>query len=153
MSWSYDPALSTDKDKVRLFIGDTDTTAQLFSDEEISALLVSVPSPSLAAALLADAQAAKYSRFSAISIDGASFAYQQRADMFRTLANRLRAQATATEAGGIGTPAVSGVSISEDNGVAADPDREPSRITVGGFDYPGTMIQGPDAPLGTGSSQ
>lgn len=39
MSWSYSDSLSTNKDKVRLRIGDTDTNDQLLSNETIDALL------------------------------------------------------------------------------------------------------------------
>lgn len=39
MSWSFDESLSTNRDKVRLKLGDTDTTSQLLSNETISALL------------------------------------------------------------------------------------------------------------------
>lgn len=38
MTWTYNIDLSTDKDKVRVRIGDTNTNAQLLSDEEINAL-------------------------------------------------------------------------------------------------------------------
>ena len=39
MSWSYDTSLPTNKDKVRVSIGDTDSSDQQLSDEEINALL------------------------------------------------------------------------------------------------------------------
>lgn len=39
MSWSYDPTLLTDKDKVRLLVKDTVETAQLVEDEAILFLL------------------------------------------------------------------------------------------------------------------
>lgn len=40
MTWSYNENLSTDRDKVRFRIGDTDTDDQLLSNETIDALLV-----------------------------------------------------------------------------------------------------------------
>jgi hypothetical protein len=39
VSWSYSDSLTTNKDKVRLKIGDTDTNDQLLSNETIEALL------------------------------------------------------------------------------------------------------------------
>jgi len=39
MSWSFDDSLTTDRDKVRLKIGDTDTNDQILSNETIDALL------------------------------------------------------------------------------------------------------------------
>ena len=43
MSWSFDDSLSTDRDKVRLKCGLTDTDDQLLSNETIDALLVIRP--------------------------------------------------------------------------------------------------------------
>ena len=40
MTWSYNENLSTDRDKVRFRIGDTDTDDQLLSNETIDAILV-----------------------------------------------------------------------------------------------------------------
>ena len=40
MAWTFSDSLTTDRDKVRLKIGDTDTDDQLLSDETIDALLV-----------------------------------------------------------------------------------------------------------------
>ena len=39
MAWSFSDSLTTDRDKVRLKIGDTDTDDQLLSNETIDALL------------------------------------------------------------------------------------------------------------------
>jgi len=39
MSWSFNESLTTDRDKVRLRIGDTDTNDQILSNETIDALL------------------------------------------------------------------------------------------------------------------
>ena len=39
MAWTYSDSLTTDRDKVRLKIGDTDTDDQLLSNETIDALL------------------------------------------------------------------------------------------------------------------
>ena len=39
MAWSFNESLTTDRDKVRLRIGDTDTNDQILSNETIDALL------------------------------------------------------------------------------------------------------------------
>lgn len=43
MTFSYSTSLTTNKDKVRFRIGDTDSNRPLLSDEEISAVLASKP--------------------------------------------------------------------------------------------------------------
>lgn len=35
MAWTYDPDLTSDRDKVRLYIGDIDTNAQLLTDAAV----------------------------------------------------------------------------------------------------------------------
>ena len=40
MTWTYNLALTADKDKVRLLVEDTDTDDQLAQDEEINFLLI-----------------------------------------------------------------------------------------------------------------
>ena len=44
MTWTYSTALTADRDKVRIRIGDTNTNDQLLSDEEIAALLTAFSS-------------------------------------------------------------------------------------------------------------
>jgi len=39
MTWTFDPALATDRDKVRFRIGDTDTNRQQLANETIDTLL------------------------------------------------------------------------------------------------------------------
>lgn len=43
MSWTFDTALSTNKDYVRFLIGDTNTSNQLIQDETIEAVLANEP--------------------------------------------------------------------------------------------------------------
>lgn len=44
MTWTYSTALTLDRDKVRIRVGDTNTNDQLLSDEEIAALLTAFSS-------------------------------------------------------------------------------------------------------------
>lgn len=54
MSWTYDTSLATDKDKVRFFVGDTDTNNPLVSDEEIQAIISWEANAWMAAAEIAE---------------------------------------------------------------------------------------------------
>lgn len=133
MSWSYDPTLSTDKDKVRLAIGDTDTNNQRFSDEEITATLTNSDSVLEAAAALAESLAARYATMVSISVDGLSKSNSDLSRNFALLAQRLRARAT-QEAAGLGNPVIAGVSTSDMLSVDQNVDRVPSQFKMGQFD-------------------
>lgn len=138
MTWSYLPSLATDKDRVRLKIGDTDTTSQLFSDEEIEALLTDNGDDVFeTAAQLCDALATKYARRGNLRIDDFSIDFKSRAEHFAALADQIRQQA-ANSPGQFGAPIVGGISISEMESVRDDTDRVPSRFEVGKFSHPGT---------------
>lgn len=63
MTWTYSSVdLSTDLAKARLAIGDTDTNAQLMSDEEINSQLSTYGSWQIAAAYCCNIVAAKLAR-------------------------------------------------------------------------------------------
>lgn len=82
MSWSYNPANvgSSDKDWVRLQIGDTDTNDQLLSDEEINGVLAREVRRDIAAVSCAEEIAARFARFGS----------QEVSRSYSTLADRLR---------------------------------------------------------------
>lgn len=67
MTWTYDTSLSTAKDRVRLLVGDTDTTDQQFSDEEITAVLALGGTERSAAAELCTMLSMKYARKANVS--------------------------------------------------------------------------------------
>lgn len=140
MAFTYQGDLSTDLDKVRFHIGDTDSTAVLFTDAEITGALAIYTTVLNTAAALADAQAAKYARRVTTSIDGASLNYSDLAKQFHALAVRLRSQAVTADDAGIGTPFVGGVSIDAMDTQREDSDREPNRFEVGMMDYPGSAL-------------
>lgn len=75
MSWSYDPARTEDAlNHVRLMIGDTDTSDQQLSDEEITSLLLQADGNRyMAAAAAAEAIRGKYSRYGASSQEAARY--------------------------------------------------------------------------------
>lgn len=137
MSWSYDTSLATAKDKVRLLIGDTDTSDQQLSDEEVSAILTLNSSDIYSSAIfLAQNLAAKYSRLVDTSIDSFRVSYSQLATKYNDLAGVLQ-RTKDNSPGGLGVPIVGGVSISDMQTRDADSDRPPSRSRVGMDEAPG----------------
>lgn len=102
--------ISTDKDRVRLLIGDTDATQPLLYDDEVENFLAarSVLDSSggtlsvnvtAAAADCAGAIAARYARQFNFSEDGQSFQLAQRVGQYQALERTLR-----NRAGGISIP-------------------------------------------------
>jgi hypothetical protein len=90
MSWIYDPSLSTDKDRARFYIGDTDQEDILLSDEEITALLEVEGSPLRAAIVALEHLAAKFSRQVDTNNTGLALSASQRAQAFAQRAQELR---------------------------------------------------------------
>jgi hypothetical protein len=91
MTWSYsgDPT-SSDLDAARLLIGDTDTDHQLLSDEELNFFVSQYSNVYHAAALAAEALAARFAPSTEQKLGDWSAAYQQRYEHFRQLAIDLR---------------------------------------------------------------
>ena len=131
MAWTYSTSLATDKDKVRFEIGDTDTTDQLLSDEEIAALLTSEGTVAAAAAKAAEGLAAKYSRLADRTVGNFSLSASQRAKAYWELAKKLGAKA-----GIWGIPTAGGWKQSDDDTLNADEDRKRLVIRAGVHDMP-----------------
>lgn len=93
MTWSYsgDPSLSS-KDKVRFLIGDTIPADELLQDEEINAVLIDQPNTTLAAAIAAEAIAARFSREANTEVGKTRIWKEQKADSYLALAISLRKQ-------------------------------------------------------------
>jgi len=95
MTWTYsnDPANNT-RDELRLLVGDTNTSDQLLSDEEIAYYLGLNGSDALASAPSAcEGIAAKFSRQANTTNQGLSVAASERAKAYLALANELRDKA------------------------------------------------------------
>ena len=138
MTWTYDDGLSTDKDQVRFYLSDVDTTDQLVSDEGILRMLTVYEDVFEATAALADGLATRFARLPSITVDGLTIKGTDRAEQFRILAANMRRISSQSAAGALGVPFVSGTSISEMDGVASDPDRAPNKFDIGQDDFPGT---------------
>lgn len=91
MTWTYSSAsLGLSRNKVRLMIGDVDTTRQQLDDAEIDFVLTTETSPTLAAAVCAEMLSARYT-FQTDTTNGAlSVAASKRASAYQKLADRLR---------------------------------------------------------------
>ena len=148
MAFTYIGDLSTSRDKVRFYLGDDTTADALFTDATIDGALALYGSPIATAAAMAEAQAAKYARKVTMSIDGASINYSDLAKQWQQLAVKLRMQAANGEGGTATGPYVGGVSIADMDTQRDNTDREPSRIEVGEFDYPGTVFANTRGDLG-----
>jgi hypothetical protein len=122
---------------VRLLVGDTDTTDQQVSDEEI-AFALSQTSDDIynAGALMCRTIAGKYSRLVDTSIESVSSSYSQRAKQYSELAVRLVKEGKRLGSVGLGVPVAGGMSISEMAGVEDDTDRVPSAFRVDQFSNP-----------------
>ena len=92
MTWVYNSAglATSQKDRVRLMIGDTDESRQQMADEEILYVLTQETASTLAAAACCDMLAAKYS-FQMNTENGAlKVAAEKRMEHYQKLADRLR---------------------------------------------------------------
>lgn len=114
MSSTYDPTLPTNKDWVRLLIGDRNVPNSVFQDEEILAVLIEFPNKYCAAAQLLDANrsilltttgGATSKTVGNLSISFGS-ATQSAESALTDLIDRLRAQCL--QAGAAGESAASG---------------------------------------------
>jgi hypothetical protein len=142
MTWTYGGApgtttSATRRDAVRLLVGDTDTTDQQVTDEEI-AFALSQTSDDIynAGALMCRTIAGKYSRLVDTSIESVSSSYSQRAKQYSELAVRLVKEGKRLGSVGLGVPVAGGMSISEMQGVEDDTDRVPSAFRVDQFSNP-----------------
>lgn len=143
-----DTVISTaDYQLIRLYLGDTDPSNELVSDESIDLLWGVALDPvnhKLIAADLAMHLAGKYSKSVSFSVEGLSISSSQKAEAYRQLAEDLRDSASAddiTNTGASTTPGdpfVGGVSLGEMQSVDDDTDRTPSSFKVGMHDAPGS---------------
>ena len=103
MSWSYDPAIPSDRDEVRLLVGDTVETNPLIQDEEIDFLLDDHNGDAKATAADAcDVIAAKFSGLSSRTVGRVSVSYQNQYINYTKLSRKFRRAGAAPLAGGMG---------------------------------------------------
>jgi len=139
MTFSFDPALSTPKDRVRLLLGDTQPPGW-FSDEEINGLLVTVPAPTYAAAFLADSLSARFAMRVDKRIGSTQVSSSQASKAFAALAERLRAQGPDSDGSGVPTAGdmyVGGISHAVVDELRRDSDAVQPSFEVGQDDHYG----------------
>lgn len=106
MTWTYVPDFSLAKDRVRLLIGDTDSSDPLISDEEISVHTTGVLAPAndyLAAAAVCDAIAGKFSRRADMSTGASSVSLSQQVTQYERKARELRRRSATRTAPYVGS--------------------------------------------------
>lgn len=122
MSWNYsgDPA-SSNLDAVRFLIGDTVSTDQQVSDEEITWLLSTSSSDVSQAAILAiESLIARYARYPASKTVGdLSISYGDRIKSYRELLTRIRSGLSLD----LAEPFAGGISISDKESRESNTDR------------------------------
>lgn len=106
MAWTFDAALTTPTDRVRVLIGDTNPDDPLLTDEAVAMYLpggaLACANERLAAAELAGALAARFAgRALSISEGGASVNWGDVAARYRQLAADLRAAAADVQGGAL----------------------------------------------------
>lgn len=121
MTWTYsgDPSDST-RDAVRFLVGDTDTTDQLISDEEIDFLIGKHGSLNRTASESARAIAAKFARLMSRSIGGLSADFGAKYRQYMELADSLLSKEETEPV----SPFTSGWSRSQKESRELDNDRE-----------------------------
>lgn len=150
MTWTYGntpgTATATERrDGVRWLVGDTDTTDQQTSDEEIAfALTQSSDDIYLAGSIVCRAIAAKYARLVDVSVDDTELTvdYSKRQEAYLKLAGKLERQSVRGPGGSIavGIPVAGGISVSDVDSVEQNLDRPTPAFpiqTVGTGDYDG----------------
>ena len=138
MTYTYSgTAVTTDLAKVRLEIGDVDSTAVLFTDEEIQVFIDREGAVLPAAAAACDALSRAYARAYDFSEDGQSFSRSQMSKQYAQLALTLRRRA-ASGVETLPTTRVDGYSQTDDYD-DVDSSGSSGRVRIGYTD--------PDLPL------
>lgn len=139
MSWSYsgNPASST-LDKVRWLVGDTDTTDQQLSNEEIAAALVDAGgNPYVAAVICVEALISHYARLVTKSVGDLSISYGDVVKNYQSLLGTLQKKATIQ----LCKPYAGGISIADKETDEGDSDRVQPSFYKGMHDMDGTQTE------------
>lgn len=129
MSWSYNTAFPTDRDKVRFLIGDTDSTAQQLSNEEINGALDLEANLYMAAAMCARALEGKYAREADKWVGDLKVLASQKSERYAELASRLEKKKRTHQ-----VPFAGGISVAGKDALLADTDWPPTSFTRGMHD-------------------
>lgn len=128
MTWTYDTSLSANKDKVRFYASDTESSAAItVTDEEIAGLLTLAGGVRSAAAMLCDHLALRYSQRGQQLTDdiGQSVNYGDIAKQFTERGRLLRSQASFAA-----VPFAGGISVAAKQTQQENTDRVPPAFSV-----------------------
>ena len=145
MTWGYSvSSLGLSKNKVRLFIGDTDTARQQLADEEIDYVLTVQTSPTLAAASCCDLLIAKYAFLCNIESGELRISAAARHKHYEDLADRLRKGGAGDIPGDGFTPLaemyVGGQSVDDKNTLNGNSDNVAPAFSLGMDDHPASGL-------------
>lgn len=121
MTFTYCSPLDNDRDKVRLYVGDTNSSDALLQDEDIQFFLESEGSPKRAAAVAALSISAKFSRLADETVGQVRVSFSQKSEQYAKLADKLRMSADVDDV----VPYAGGISISDKRAQEDDADRVP----------------------------
>lgn len=131
-TYSGNPSASN-LDAVRFLVGDTDSADVQAQDAEISWAITQAATTRGAAAVIAEALAAKYARLTSMSVGDLSINYAQRQEQYSALAVKLRSDEATRGA----VPFCGGISQSQKESVEEDSDRVRPAFRRGMHDYEG----------------
>lgn len=109
MAWTYDPTLATDKDKVRLLVGDTQTDAQQLSDEELLAMLTIYGGVKSTAIAVLRVLASKYARLADKWVGDLKILASQKHEAYLRMAEALSSSGALT----VGIPTAGGILVAD----------------------------------------
>lgn len=133
MTWTYSGNPSNSQlDAIRFIIGDTDTTDQLLSNEEINYMITEYGDSRHAASESCRAIAAKFARLMSRSIGGLSADFSAKYRQYLELAESIETNEELRPV----APYISGYSRSAKEAVDSDTDRENIFGRKGGMDNP-----------------
>lgn len=136
MTWSYsgDPS-SSDRDQVRFLIGDTDTTDQQLSDEEIDFLITNEGNAVGGAVAAVRAILAKYARLTDKSVGDLRLSYSQRKGAYESLLRSLERRRALRKA----TPFAGGITKTDKDSQEDDTGRVTPAFKRDQFRYPASV--------------
>lgn len=135
-TWEYDLDLPTDKDKVRLLIGDTDPNDPLLSDTEIQYFVDGQGSLGRAASEACRAIAGMFARNMSQSIGGLSADFSAKYRQYLGMADELAASSDQSDTV---SPYISGYSKAAKETEHGDSDRETLDAYRGIHDFPSSV--------------
>ena len=136
MTWTYTNVPNTvQRDAVRFLCGDTDTTDQLVTDEEITYLLAVEGSTVAAAAGACEAIATKFARQADKALGPLRVSLSQKSEAYAARAKNLRTRGTL----GMALAYAGGISESDKDSVEEESDRVEPAFRVRLHDEPGAL--------------